>query len=91
MAQSVSHQYLTVEAQIQVQASLCWICGIKSGSWAGFSVHSQKLQKTSISFVMSFFIFDPPSIRPSTHPSIRVAPNGWIVMESDIGGSCENL
>jgi len=36
MAQKVSRSSLTVEARIQSQASLCEICGGRSGSGAGF-------------------------------------------------------
>jgi hypothetical protein len=37
MAQKVSRWSLTAEARIQSQASLCEICGERSGSGTGFS------------------------------------------------------
>jgi len=37
MVQKVSSWCLTAEARIQSQASLCEICGVRSGSGTGFS------------------------------------------------------
>jgi hypothetical protein len=39
MAQAVSCQSLVTEAQIQLQASLCGICGRQSGAGTGFSLN----------------------------------------------------
>jgi hypothetical protein len=38
MTQAVSHQHLTMGAQVQPQASLCGIYGGQSGNGTGFSL-----------------------------------------------------
>jgi hypothetical protein len=40
MAQAVSHQPLTAEAQVHARVSLCWICGGQSSTGTGFSPSS---------------------------------------------------
>jgi hypothetical protein len=40
MAQAVSHQPYTVEAQVHTRVSPCGICGEQSGTWTGFSPSS---------------------------------------------------
>ena len=52
MAQAVSHLPLTTEAQVQSQASPCWICGGLSDTGTDYSVYSSFC--LSVTFHYSF-------------------------------------